>query len=128
MKLRIQDDSVRLRLTVSEVASVARGKAVVGRTRFPGRATFVYALVPGEVPVMDASLEGHAITIRLPHAEAREWAAHGERIAMRGRVDLPEGTKLYLLVEKDFACLVPRVGEDSADSFVNPRSRTAPVG
>jgi hypothetical protein len=127
MKLRIHNDSVRLRLTVCEVARVERGASVVGRTRFPGGATLTYALVPADVAALDAALAAHRLTVRLPRAQAQAWAEQPQQIALRGRVDLARGDKLNVLVEKDFACVVPRVGEDAGDLFVNPRAQKSPA-
>jgi hypothetical protein len=39
---------------------------------------------------------------------------------MSGEQVLDDGAKLTILVEKDFACLTPREGEDESDMFPNP--------
>jgi len=35
---------------------------------------------------------------------------------------LDEGDQLSILVEKDFACLAPREGEDETDMYPNPKA------
>lgn len=121
MKLRIQNDSIRLRLTVSEVARIGAGRSVVASTRFPGGTTFTYALVTTREPLLCATMEGHTLTVRVPATVAQRWAADPTRISLTGAADEPCGMPA-LLVEKDFACLMPRGEDPAADLFVNPRA------
>ncbi len=111
MKLRIKGDTIRLRLTESEVAAVARGDAVVETTSLPQ--TFSYGLeISGQT--IGAAFDGGRMTVNVPQAIARRWAST-EEVSIRGR----EGG-VEILVEKDFACLVPREGEEDPDAFPNP--------
>jgi hypothetical protein len=120
MKMRLQNDSVRLRLTVKEVQQAGRGEAVFATTRFPGGRVLRYVLLPTAGTAMSAQFDGADLTMLVPEAEASAWADDETRVALRGRTTLPGGDRLDLLVEKDFACLVPRVGDDSGELFVNP--------
>ena len=122
VKLRICNDSIRLRLTVSEVAAVAAGEAVRARTRFPGGAALRYALEPADVAVPTATLEQQSLTVLVPRAGSARWAEDETAVSLSGAAALPDG-ELTLLVEKDFACLAPRPGDDPADLFVNPAAR-----
>jgi hypothetical protein len=119
MKLRIQNDSVRLRVTVSEARLIGEGVTVTCRTRFPGGGIFSYSLEPADVARMDARLEASALVVRVPRREALQWARQAEAVAMHAQVRVEEAA-LDLLVEKDFACLAPRAGDEAADLFVNP--------
>ena len=111
MKLRIKGDTIRLRLTQSEVSAVADGDAVVETTYLPQ--PFTYALeTSGER--IGAAFESGRMTVSIPHAIALEWA-NTEEVSLRGC----EGG-VEILVEKDFACLVPREGEENPDAFPNP--------
>jgi hypothetical protein len=47
------------------------------------------------------------------------WAA-SEQVSIEGEQTLDDGEKLSILVEKDFACLAPRPGEDESDMYANP--------
>lgn len=120
MKLRIHNDSIRLRLTVSEVKRIGAGRSVLASTRFPGGRAFTYALVTTRERSVSASLDGHILTVRLPADEASAWAADPDCITLRGEPDERCGMPA-LLVEKDFECLAPRAGDDATDLFVNPR-------
>ncbi|MDE0452553.1 MAG: hypothetical protein OXI90_12420 [Gammaproteobacteria bacterium] len=111
MKLRIKGDSIRLRLTQSEVSAVAGGDAVVETTSLPQ--PFTYALEASGERIGAAFAAGR-MTVSIPHAIALRWAST-EEVSLRGR----EGA-VEILVEKDFACLVPREGEEDPDAFRNP--------
>ena len=111
MKLRIKGDTIRLRLTQSEVAALARGDAVVETTSLPQM--FIYTLeTSGDT--IGAAFDGGRMTVNVPQAIALRWAGT-EEVSIRGR----EGG-VEILVEKDFACLVPREGEKDPDAFPNP--------
>lgn len=117
MKLRIRDNALRLRLTVSEVARVAAGESVEGRMPLPGTAPFAYRLVAGDAP--DAALDGNTLRVSFPAAALRDWA-RGDDVSLTGHCGT-DGEPLALLVEKDFACLSPRAGGDDDDTFDHPQ-------
>lgn len=119
MKIRILDDSIRLRLTRGEVERVGKGDVVEGATRFPGGATFRYALERAEVADPSARFEQGRIAVLLPHAVAQAWA-DGNDVGIEARPALEGAQTLRLLIEKDFKCLAPRDGEDDTDAFEHP--------
>lgn len=125
MKLRIRDNSLRLRLTVPEVDAIADHRTVTASVTFPGGHALTYALRPdGTCQELEASfdpLRGR-MEIRLPAAAGREWQADPQAISLRARLLLAGGDTLQLLVEKDFACLDPRLDEDQADAFARPQA------
>ena len=124
MKIRIYDDSVRLRLDRSEVDAVGQGDAVVCRTRFPGGAQFRYQLNSDAVEAVTASFDDGCIRVAIPHSVAEHWASDESEVSIRGTADI-EGGALTLLIEKDFECLEPRQGEDQSNRFINPKAVTA---
>jgi len=123
MKLRIRDDSLRLRLTVSEVDRIGSGQAVTGRTRFPGGSTLIYTLRPDAgCEEMTASFDPPAgvIEVCIPAADGRTWQADSAQVGLNARLRLADEATLALLIEKDFACLDPGVQEDQSDTFERP--------
>ena len=125
MKLRLKGDTIRLRLTQSEVVAVANGDTVVETTCLPQ--PFSYALETsgdekgdgkgdGKGDRIAAAFADGRMTVTIPAAVATHWAGT-EQVSLRGR----EGA-VEILVEKDFACLTPREGEDDPDAFPNPLS------
>ena len=124
MKLRILDNSVRLRLTRSEVEALRETGVVTARTTFPGGREFRYAVESSPASVNPgAVLSENTITVRMPEAAVRAWA-NSEQVSMRGEQQHKNGDVLAILVEKDFACLAPREGEDESDMFPHPGARS----
>lgn len=120
MKLRIRDNSIRLRLTRGEVEQLAREGAVASAVAFPGGTRLEYAVecAPG-VDVPAAGYAGERLWVSLPEAQVREWAA-SDRVSLGGQQALGGAASLAILVEKDFECLTPRSGEDESDMFPHP--------
>jgi hypothetical protein len=125
MKLRIKGDSIRLRLTKSEVDAIGQGNTVTETTRLPGPNLLQYSLVPTfEVRDLRADFEFGHLLVRVPAQTARGWA-RSEEVAMQANQPIANevSSQLFILVEKDFACLKPReVHEDESDMFENPNS------
>ena len=126
MKLRLKGNSLRLRLTQSEVARLGDGGDIVEIVRFgeDENQILVYELVvESESETLTASFQNNRITIKLPHDLARELA-HTARAGVRGEQVLGNETDaLLLLIEKDFACIDGDSGEDQSDAFPNPNSQ-----
>ena len=115
MKLRILDDSVRYRLSRSEVDGVGEGQEVRSSTRFPGGGQLTYVLSPSEQAEVSAEFEDRTIMVRIPRADGLKWARSDE-VALVDR----EVSGLRILIEKDFHCLDPREGDDQSDLFPHP--------
>lgn len=115
MKLRILGDSLRLRLSKSDVTTFAQTGRVEEVTHFGGEARMTYALEHAEsIEALQAAFDGSEITVRMPSSMARGWADTDE-ITLQGAHD-----GLSLLIEKDFKCAIPRPGEEDYDGFEHP--------
>lgn len=123
MKLRLLDDSIRLRLSRSEVLAASEKGVVEGQTRFPDGSRFTFALegLDGE-PGASAAYENDRLVVKLPSPDISAWAMDDSAVSLHGELPLPAGGRLKLLVEKDFQCLTPRSDEDQSDLFTNPDS------
>ncbi len=120
MKLRILDNSIRLRLTRTEVETANSAGLVRGRVHFAGTGVFEYVFESSPASVIpEAHISNNVMTIRVPLADVQEWA-ESEQVAISAETLLDDGHRLKLLVEKDFACLAPRDGEDESDMFPHP--------
>ncbi len=120
MKIRIHNDSVRLRLDRSEVDIIGRGETVAAHTHFPRDRVFSYSLSVHDDDHIGAAFHDHTIAIVLPRDLAKRWA-YSEDVSIR-TVEKFAGVNLNLLIEKDFECLDPRPGEDQSNRFPNPKS------
>ena len=122
MKLRVKNNSVRLRLTQGDVARFNDSGRVEEAIEFgiEPHQRFVYALeTVAKTEMMRATIENNRITIFVPKAQADEWA-NTARVEMEAEQGIGGGKTLRLLIEKDFACLEPRAGETDADTFSHP--------
>jgi hypothetical protein len=122
MKLRIRGNTLRLRLARGEVNQLAETGEVREAVAFGSGATdrLGYAIVAsGDAAVTSARLSGGSVEVIVPRALAREWAAN-ETVGFEAEQPVGGGLSLHILVEKDFACLTPRKGEDDTDAFPNP--------
>lgn len=120
MKLRIRDNSIRLRLTQAEVNTVSSEGRVCARVSFPGGAGLDYAVESSDVTTRpSARFSEGALEVQLPESAVKRWAST-EQVSIAAQETLDDGNLLQILVEKDFACLAPREGEDESDMFPHP--------
>ncbi|NQV85949.1 MAG: hypothetical protein HQ492_02615 [Woeseiaceae bacterium] len=122
VKIRVQDNSIRLRLTRSEVDAMRETGAVKSHTGFPGGRRLSYALESSPASVKSAAYySDNEIRVSLPETAVLAWATT-DQVSIGGEQILDSGETLTILVEKDFACLAPRPGEDEADMFPHPEA------
>jgi hypothetical protein len=120
MKLRLLDDSIRLRLSRGEVVAAHEQGLVESQTRFSDGSVFTYALEAVQSATdASASYSRDRIVVKLPARDVSAWATDDTAVSLHGDVRLPNGGHLKLLVEKDFKCLSPRGDEDDSDLFQN---------
>ncbi len=123
MKLRIRGNTLRLRLSQSEVEQIGFGQPVVETTTFPDGAQLQYVMKTSEYEtnvVKSVTGLNTLIEVLIERKVADRWAGSQE-VGLYGVHPLQLGS-LELLVEKDFACLNPRDGMEDLDSFPNPSS------
>lgn len=122
MKLRLLDNSIRMRLTRPEVDTALKDGLVKGQVTFAGRHSFSYVLESSPATVKaEAQIANNKLTVTVPEADIREWAS-SDQVTISAEQELDDGTKLKITVEKDFACLAPREGEDESDMFPHPQA------
>jgi hypothetical protein len=121
MKLRLLDDSIRLRLSRDEVIAADERGVVEGQTRFPDGSVFTFALEALENSSnASASYSSDRLVVKLPAPKISSWARDDTAVSLHGELALPRGGQLKLLVEKDFRCKTPRDDEDQSNLFENP--------
>jgi hypothetical protein len=120
MKLRMQSNSIRLRLKQHEVQQLLRTGRVEERITFGGEGdgAFTYVLECSQgLAEPHAVLTEGGILVQIPAKVASRWAS-GDDVA----IDALQGD-LQVLIEKDFACL-NGTDEQNADTFPNPLAGT----
>jgi hypothetical protein len=122
MKLRIRDNSVRLRLMRGEVETLRDTGLVSASTPFPGGRTFRYCVESSPASVSIAAFfSDNEISVRLPETTVLAWA-NSEQVSISGEQVLADGDQLKILVEKDFVCLTNREDEDESDMYPHPEA------
>ena len=101
MKLRIQGNSLRLRLSEDEVAQLHDCGRVESSIEFTPGCSLVYLLeVSRFAHAVTAHLDDHAIRVTAPARVIAEWAEN-----QQVSIEATSPAGLHLLVEKDFPCL-----------------------
>lgn len=113
MKLRIEDDTLRLRLTGPEVQEFAATGRVESSVHFGAGAgqQLTYALersseMPDTTPLAEPvqlHYESGTITVRVPFALAKAWVETDQN-GFSHALPLAENQHLNILVEKDLDC------------------------
>ena len=125
VKLRVLDNSIRLRLTRPEVDQLGTAGIVSARVAFADDSRLEYTVESSPACVEPvASFSGGSLLVRLPETLVADWSG-GEQVSIESEQALTEGGWLRILVEKDFACLSPREGEDESEMFPHPLSGEA---
>jgi len=114
MKIRIKGNSVRYRLTQTEVARFGAGEEIRENTNFD-TGVFSYALQKTDEPYITALFVNNTITLGMPITMADEWT-NTNKVGFAGKCG-----ELAVFIEKDFKCL-DNVAEDQSDNYPNPLS------
>ena len=122
MKLRLRGNSLRLRLTKTEISTLRDEGCWQDATSLgtPEGSRLVYRVETAELekPAVNfTSGTETVITVAMPVAEVLTWA-NSSQVGIS--FETPWGLKVA--VEKDFQCLDPLRDEDESDNFDNPNA------
>lgn len=117
MKLRLKDDSIRLRLSQTEMKDLGTNGVIESQTHFVGGNQLNYILLVKDN--YDATFSEGSIKVSLPISEVSNWIKSVE-LSLEHFILLPDDKKLRILVEKDLKCLTERPFENEEDLFPNP--------
>ena len=119
MKIRIKGNSLRIRLSRTEVDNFGKTGYLEEKTEF-GNSTFVYALQNvTDGSALSASFNGTKITMNVPAPITREWTST-DKVGFDSQMDTGHGKQLFLLLEKDFKCVDAPPNEDQSDNYEHP--------
>jgi hypothetical protein len=120
MKMRVRGNSIRLRLMRSEVEQFCETGLVEEIIEFGNGQKLVYALKSGaNSEIVSAEFGSNGITVFVPQKDAKQWV-NSNQVGIEAGQNIGNGKFLRLLIEKDFACLEPRKGEEDSDAFPHP--------
>jgi len=120
MKIRILGNSLRFRLTRSEVDTLCVKGYIEDRTIF-NSVVFTYAVkMVTDSEQLTAQFRDNTITLNLPKSLGTNWH-HTDKVGFSETMELKNNDILFVLLEKDFACLDERL-EDQSDNYPNPKA------
>jgi hypothetical protein len=120
MKIRIKGNSIRIRLTRTEVDNFGKFGVLEEATEF-GDAKLIYAIESiSTIDELQASFANNRITVKVPEAIKHEWIST-DRIGFENKFNIGNDKQLFLLIEKDFVCL-DNTFEDQSDNYPNPNA------
>jgi hypothetical protein len=112
MKIRIKDNSIRFRLTQSEVTELGENGIISSFTEFVDR-PFIYAVEKTNDQDLSAVFIENKMVMKIP-AEMVEELVKTDKVGFNGQTG-----KVQLLIEKDFVCIDNTI-EDQSDNYPNP--------
>ena len=116
MKIRMTQNSIRIRVRKSELNILQEDLTIEESVTFLNGEVFEFGLkIEDEIEVVQATMEQNNLFISIPITEARQWMRTNQ-VGIESTIDLPNGEKLEILIEKDFPCL-DRDNEDKSDTF-----------
>ena len=125
MKIRLTGQSLRLRLTQSEVSRLGLGKPVTEAIAFPGDARLECILQPSpSASLISVTLRASSMRVLVSDRQLYEWAA-SDHVGIEACVRVDQLTSINVLIEKDFQCLDNR--PEDTDAFPNPKARRGVV-
>jgi hypothetical protein len=115
MKLRLRENSLRLRLNRREVENLAAGGSLEERVEFPAHARLSYVLESSAQSRPDVSFQDGVIRVSAPDWEVKDWA-RTDAIGLYFHV-AAGGTALKIAIEKDLECVDLSPEERDPDAF-----------
>lgn len=120
MKLRLRENSIRLRLLQSEIRQLRERGSVSEKISFAPRNALNYSVdISDERSEITAHFENGDIKVEIPKVLANEWIETGQ-IGLENEQFIDDNLRLKIVLEKDFSCPERPLDPDNADAFPNP--------
>lgn len=121
MKLRLNHNSIRLRLSMNDVETLsATGMVEMKVPLGVGESSsFKYSIISSGAEEICTNLLNNHLRVHVPEHLLRDWV-DTELVGIDTRIKVSEREEIYVLLEKDFQCLTPRPNEDETHNFPNP--------
>jgi hypothetical protein len=121
MKLRIKGNSLRLRVTPSDVEQLLRDGAIREHVQFTTnpKDRLTYEVISSlSEPTATVAYRSENITVSVPEVQLKKWAGSDD-VGLYADIALGDDQVLSVAIEKDFACLDLSDAENE-DTFPNP--------
>jgi hypothetical protein len=126
MKLRIKGNTIRLRVSRSDLVALAENGNIESTIHFAEgpAAMWSYGIAQLSAPVgPSVHFESNRLTVTVDSEEVERWA-NSEDVGIYFSQNIGSQGTLDVLLEKDFACL-DRSDEENSDTFPNPNEACA---
>lgn len=121
MKLRLRENSIRLRLLQGEVKILKETGTVSEKIMFSKSQILVYTLKVSEnMSEIFADFKDQEITIEIPKQTAQDWI-QTNLVGLENEQKIDDEKTLKILIEKDFVCLERPLDKDNADAYPHPK-------
>lgn len=125
MKIRLRENSIRLRLLQREVEQLQKTGIVSEQIRFGQTQILTYTLkISNDAARISACFKDEEITVEIPLAAARNWTGTN-LVGLENEQIINESSTLKISIEKDFVCLERPLDADNADAFPHPKMNCA---
>lgn len=112
MKLRLEGNSIRLRVRKSDLIKLQKEGVIKEALIFPNNTSFNYQLITDtHAATIDAQLSAEGMTVLIPLSIATTWV-QSDVVGLEQTLN----SGLFILIEKDFPC-TDRPWEDTSDTF-----------
>lgn len=125
MKLRLRENSIRLRLLQNEVTQLREVGNVSETVVFGVNPTenLAYSLrTSAEILEISAQMMNNQIEIFLPMSVAESWI-DSNQVGLYGTQEIGDLAVLKIIVEKDFVCVDRPFDKDNKDAFPHPKMK-----
>jgi hypothetical protein len=122
MKLRIHANSIRFRITQSEMATLGAGGRLENSVQFgpaPSELLTYAVEVSSQCSEVRTSYSEGVIRVTIPANLARTLESP-DQVGIEHVQPIAKGAPLKIILEKDFHCSHPRPDENESDNFPNP--------
>ena len=121
MKIRIKGNSLRLRLSQSEIQLLKEEGRVTDSISFAPDRSLSYLLESSDrIQRAEATYFNDQIRVILPGQTAAQWI-NTDQVSITAEQNMNATDCLSILIEKDFRCLTERPNENEADLFPHPK-------
>ena len=123
MKLRLRENSIRLRLLRSEVSDLRKNGSSAEIITFGKTRALTYRVeISDAAETISARFQNDEITVEIPRAEAIQWI-DTEQTGLQSVQQTGGEKPLSILIEKDFVCVERPADTDNLDAFPHPKMK-----
>ncbi len=116
MKIRMTQNSIRIRVRKSELQTLQQNQIIGESVTFLDGTVLKFGLkIDKNSSIVGATMDQQGLFLFIPTKEAHQWIQTNQ-VGIESTINLADGEKLHLLIEKDFPCL-DRENEDKSDTF-----------